>query len=465
MKRPLVKTKSSSRSGFSSAETGAALITAVLALLLATVLGAALLSAGFGAFEISENSLQQTEAHYISEAGLAHAIKLIQSAGSSEFTNILQAGDGNGGTGDELSTQPAANTPIPLAGLTLGNGTYTVVVSDDPAETDGDPNTDTNGRLQITSTGVGRDGSTVTIEAIVSISASPGIPALLVNGKLNISGNPEIGGSSGIVHANDTLDFDGNPCADQYFSSSSNIVDAGNAMGPGCGGVGTTLPNTPTISPPLYDIRTDFYNEADYILGAIGAQAGRVYDSVGNEIHDATSSDWEVGNSKWSWDPGSMRWVHGGDELPNGTYYSEGNMNIGDNFGTSGSPAQVTLVAEGYIEISGNPYMQADYDDFAVVAGTDLKVNGNPGFGENNYQGILYAYHQIDFSGNPAINGAVIAANQADTNSPGCGCNFIPRESGDFIKISGNPTINYDGSLFASGSSGVSMISWREVRF
>ena len=75
-------------------EQGAALIVSILALLLATLLGMALVAVGLSSFEISRNGVQQTEAFYISEAGLTHATQLVKSAGASEFTNILAAGDG-----------------------------------------------------------------------------------------------------------------------------------------------------------------------------------------------------------------------------------------------------------------------------------------------------------------------------------------------------------------------------------
>ena len=50
-----------------------------------------------------------------------------------------------------------------------------------------------------------------------------------------------------------------------------------------------------------------------------------------------------------------------------------------------------------------------------MVAGTDLKINGNPG---TIYEGIHYAGHQIGFSGNPNINGQVFAYNEVDTPYP-----------------------------------------------
>lgn len=95
-----------------------------------------------------------------------------------------------------------------------------------------------------------------------------------------------------------------------------------------------------------------------------------------------------------------------------------------------------------------------------MIAGTDLKLNGNAGAGTANYEGLNYAGHQVDFSGNIGINGQVVAKNLADTNSPG-NKNLVQLSS-TFMIISGNPTITYSGFLLGDTKQ---VTSWREVRF
>ena len=104
--------------------------------------------------------------------------------------------------------------------------------------------------------------------------------------------------------------------------------------------------NQPVITPPVYNIRNDFYSKADYILGAIGSRGGRVYNFTGPNGAEkmivntnSTSGVWMVGSSKWKWDSVSKEWSHNGDELPPGTYYSEGNMDVKGSFGSSLFPA------------------------------------------------------------------------------------------------------------------------------
>ena len=434
-----------------NSQRGAALIISIFGILLVTVIAFAFISTALISQDISKNAREQTETYYIAEAGLNHAIKVVISAGQPQFNNILQAGDGIVNTGDELSGFGIAST-----GLNFGRGSYFIYISDDTADADGNPNTDSNGQIVIRSVGNGQNGATATTEAIISVSSHP---AILINGDFKIAGNPTISGIGGIVHANGVMDIDGIPCASRYFSASSNIIDPTlTRTGAGCSSVGVTRTNQPVIPVPTWNI-TLLKSSSDYVL----ALDGKIYNGTGTLIHDTatTGNKWIVGASEWNWDSGNSRWTHGGNIIQNGTYYSEGNMEIPDTFGTNASPATVSLIAEGYISLSGNPYMRPDLLNFSLMAGTDLRVSGNPGVGETNFTGIQYAGHQILFNGNPSVNGVVIAANLADTNSPGCNCNLVPLLGGYMI-MDGNLKITYDGNLL---SSRMSIISWREVRY
>jgi hypothetical protein len=447
-------------------ERGAALVMAILSVLLVTILAFALVSSGMASREISQNASQQTEAFFISEAGLTHGIRLVTAAPTSQYTSILTAGDGIPGTGDELSTRPSELTPIPGDGIIFGSGRYRVFVTDDPADPNGDPSVDSNNRLVVTSIGTGRDGATVTTEAIVTVASAP---AILVNGPLLINGNPIIGGSAGTIHSNGALTVSGTTCVSQTVSSTTTITVGGTVSGTGCSGPGVTQPNSAIIDPPTWPIRSFFFNTGkyDYVLG----DDGRVRNQAGTLLHNSATQgdDWNLSsvqsgcNGKWTWKGSSERkWVHGGSCMPAGrTWYVAGNMELGSDFGLS-SPVKATFIAEGYITVSAKPNIFANLEDrYAYMAGTDLTLSGDPASGINSSAGIHYAAHQIKFNGNPKINGVVIAANLADTNSPSCGCNPVPRLSGGGMEIGGNPTINYDGSLIAGQAV---IASWREVR-
>lgn len=468
---PKIKAKQSNQEG-------AALITAIFTILIATVIGIALYYSAIISFTIAVNERNNVEAFYLADAGINHAVALIGKAQKSQYSAILIKGDATPNTGDELSVPPASglwtsSESIPAGNATSGgvtnfgaggSGRYWVAVKNDTA-TGETATTDLNGILIITSTGVGRDGATATVEVTIQDN-SANYPGVLINGKAKISGSVKISGTNGILHANDTLMLNGNPCADQYFSTSANIINPNNLKGMGCLGIGFNRTNQPVIPPPVFNIRNDFYGKTDYILGGIGSQAGKVYNGSGQLIHDTknTGNKWTQNGSTWEWIPSYRMWIQSGNSILNGSYYSEGNMAITANFGSSSIPARVSFIAEGFIYNQGKQYLAPAYRNFSLIAGTDLKLTGKLTQSEVDdleLDGFTYAGHQIDFSGTPVIRGSVVAANQADTNSPGCNCNLVPLESG-YMSIRGNPTIIVNGS---NSSGGVNIRTWREVRY
>jgi hypothetical protein len=169
---------------------------------------------------------------------------------------------------------------------------------------------------------------------------------------------------------------------------------------------------------------------------------------------------WINGSAVWTWDALQKTWIQSGNSILNASFYSEGNISITGNFGSSLNPAEVTFIAEGSIYNQGKQYMSPKYQNFSLVAGMDLRITGKLNTEADDLEtgGISYAHHQINFSGTPTLRGPVIAANQADTVSPG-GTNFVPLISG-FMSISGNPTIIVDSIT----PGGVKTLSWREVR-
>ena len=459
-----------------SNQEGAAIVTAIFAILLATLIGTALHYMSRISLTVAVNDRDNVEAFYIAEAGIEHAKALISRVKKSQFDLILSAGAISlPNTGDELSVPPVAGLWTLSEGIPAGNqsgggvtnfgaggkGRYWVSVKND-TEIGEIPEKDLNGILIITSTGVGRDGATATIESAVKV-LNP-LPAVLINGKANVSGNVKVSGVNGILHANDTLLVNGNPCADLYFSTSVNIINPTNTKGAGCNGGGVIRTNQPIIEPPIYNIRNDFYGKTDYTLGAIGTRAGKVYNGVGVLIADTTTTGnkWTSGTAQWTWYPEQRAWIQSGTSILSASFYSEGNIAITGNFGTSLNPARVSFIAEGCIYNLGKQYMAPKYQNFSMVAGTDLKITGKlteVSVDDLESDGITYALHQISFSGNPIIRGTVIAANQADTASPG-GTNLVPLESG-YMKISGNPTIISDGS----NTVRLTELTWREVRY
>ena len=123
----------------------------------------------------------------------------------------------------------------------------------------------------------------------------------------------------------------------------------------------------------------------------------------------------------------------------------------------------MTLVAEGHIEISGNPEF-TNYKDpadpegvqnISLMALYDLKLNGNA---NQDIDGILFSGQQFDISGNPNVNGSIIGKGFA--TSVEHGDDHITTST-----ISGNMTLTYNGGLETPFGTAVVLttLSWQEL--
>ena len=421
-------------------EHGVALLITMIALGMLTILGLSLTTTGRISFMISNNERDALEASYIAESGLTHTRSLIVAL-DTDYTSLLQLGNGTGCTGDELST--AASDPIPAAGYSFGGATYVVSICDDD-DGDSDLNADSNGTVRVVSVGTTLDGASATVEHILG---TQDLPAILVNGNLRINGNLKIMGSGGAVHSNSNIHLNGSgACAQLHFSTSASIVNPppqGNT-GAACdetGGGMDARSGEDAITVPTVDFNS-LKSNVDYIL----KDNGQIYD-VATTLTWAPFGGWSWSDPKWELD-GAVT----------GSYYAENTaITIGNISGTA------SFVADGYIEVSGNPGnlspdLTVDGVTYTMVAGYDLKLNGNAE--SSTVEGIFFANHQVDISGNPNIHGQVIAADVADTAFPPDGTNLVSLSSG-WMEFSGNPTITYSGG---GGLGTIFIKGWREVR-
>ena len=306
---------------------------------------------------------------------------------------------------------------------------------------DGDLTTDNDQLIILSAVGV-VDGNTTTVQALV-FNPSGIVNAISTNENLTISGNPIISGACGSIHTNDDMDVSGNPNISQNSTSSGTYIPGGTVGGVSGGGHSD-------VPVPLLD-PTTFEPNADYKL----ASDGNVYDANGNFVHDATSSDWE------GWNYSSPKWTQtgvGAGATIDGSLYVEGDVVISSDVGAPGSPWEVTIVATGFIEVSGNPDLanyknpsdQEEIQNIFMLAGTDLKFNGNSTV---QIEGLLYAKEQLDISGTPNINGAIIAYDFAASEG-------LVSEN----KISGDATITYGCGLAIPGiATGIDVIAWNEL--
>jgi Tfp pilus assembly protein PilX len=433
-------------------ERGAALITTVFVLLLITVLGMALTFIGTTALTVTTNDRQNTQAFYVAEAGAANAAKILLASSSSQFSTVLNAGDHQSNTGDELSVQPPGYsgptfTAIPSSGVSFAGGTYKVYVKDDqnaPPST-----TDSNSVVVITSVGTAADGSTATVEVTIGGSS---LPAILANGTAIINGSPEIRGSAGAMFANGAITNTNKPCADLYIGSASTISKPANIKsGSSCSVDGDDRQNQPTMSVPTLNIPS-FVNQSTYVL----ASNGKIYDGSTYSGHGAGwigSSPW----NGWSYNAGQQLWNNSSSTAPpTGTYYAEGSIKMSNSWG--GALQTLTFIAEGYIDSSGAPVIQPALAGYTYVSGNDIVFTGGGGTSTN--PGLIYAANQLKITNSPTFYGSMLIANINDNSDAG-GTNLLSLGSNGVLNIPGSPTITYNGGGVLGS---LKIQAWREVR-
>jgi len=359
--------------------------------------------------------------------------------------------------GKDLSQVLDGTTPVFAGGNTvnLAGGSYTVQVTNNilangfplstiPADPSASPTVDSDGIIVVTSTGTFRNATQV-VEAIVRSEQSSNMPdAIVTGGNLEISGDAIVNGSAGSVHSNGDTDVSGNPTISQDLTASGSYNVSGSTTVGGIEGGGQPTVEIPSVNPADPDYRS----LADYVLktdGKIYQSDGMtvVFDTNGGDSWPSNDGGWKLSGDKWDW---------GGDQVggqADSVFYIESNAYIGSNPGQSGSDWQVTVIAEGYIEISGNPEMQANTNDLLLIAGTDVKLNGNP-----VTSGIIAAHEQVAISGGLNHTGYIIAEDAETTD-----------DTVEFNYMSGVPQITYDGGLAGLGGGGgpLAVLAWHEV--
>ncbi|MBS1797072.1 MAG: hypothetical protein JSS81_24810 [Acidobacteria bacterium] len=425
-------------------ERGAALFTAIFGLLLLTLLATSIYLISDGEKRAAINYGENAEAFYIAEAGLAHAVGLYAANGKDYDIT----------------------TAIPAGGVNFGAGKYTVQSA--------------NGAIAntkvITSVGTGKNGASATVETVVQFGSTPvSDAAVVVNGNVSINANIQVLGQKGIIHTNGSVTLSGNNRAEKYFSATGTITGAfgqpcpnGSNTGapPGCDAVADVRQNQPPQ--PVPDIKpTDFSAQADYLFyPQNGATPAQIRDKAGNVVATNCQSGCWGG---WTWNS-SQGWVaNSGSTMPAGTYYAvQSSFQINRTFGASGTPLDVSFIADGSVSFSsGASYMTGkatkDGRKFAVVAGADVSIGG-ANINTTNYESTFYARHQFYLGGGqPVIYGNIAVYNEDDTAL--YGQNVVLRQSGVAFITTGDPKIIFNGNGASSGTAGAITISqWREIR-
>ncbi len=422
----------------SARQRGAALIVGLVLLVPVTLVATAVAERNVFDNKMAANQRDGMRALYIAESGAEQAIANLMANGTWQVFNSVLADGNNLGLND----------------VSFGGGAYTVLLVDND-DGDSNPARDADGRVILRALG---NFGAANREVAVAISrqGQPSEYAILTKKHLKINGEMQLTGSNSRVHSNTSIEIPGNPRIDGMVSSVGSISISGSPT------LGGQNPNAPPVDiPHIYP--PDFRADANFIFTK-DCKVKRASDNV--VLADASTGKWH------GWDCASGdKWTMGDSSpsggLQNGFIYVEGNAVI------SGSPTadwNLTLVTEGYIEVSGNPNFEAfgnhatdpdatslrpEVRDLLFVAGNDLKINGNP---SQKFHGVMAAHMEVSVSGNPNYQGRIIAENGAGQEVT---TGQTPENIVDQNEFSGNPTqINNRVSPWDPVS--VRRIAWRE---
>jgi len=468
-----------------ASERGMALIAALLLMMVMSGLAIALLASGRIETAMGDNEELYAGARAASEAGLNHTAALIlQLTANPAFPldALLNGPDGLVNPTNETASVNADNGlvtqiigsagPWPVAagspysydvrllddddrtlkgGVAFTSVELTAMGAGSPSDVeDGLRFNDINHRLVIRSTGTGPRGTRAVLEQmLVPIE----MPALLVDGNVSLAGNTHIAGSQGSVHANGTLTIQNQSVTVSEDATSTGTLTTPTGWDPG----GLESGGMPRIPVPNIQAQ-NFKGDADFYLQTNGTITR---DDAGTNVvcSAATNNNYcrdftvpgsspaakfgfvySTSPAKWTLNPGSL-------VINQDTYYAKTDVSI---TGHTGAALSLSIIAEGNIEVTGNPDLQPEPDsEIQFVTNKDLRITGDLTM-TMTYAGHILVREQIDFFGNGDLVGQVVVQNVPSVS------NLVTGNS-----VSGNFTLTYDGGLepLAYTVSG-----WRETQ-
>jgi hypothetical protein len=443
--------------GDRAGEGGTVLVGVMLLLLVMTALATALSVSGYTETLVARNHQSFAQARMAAEAGLNRAVQVtIDYLRTIDPANIPA-------TLDTLLVDTAALTGVTfdsttaVTGAADPNAEYEVYLmdEDDPDrgvavtavegddDEDGNELTDNNRTLVVRAVGRAHGNTSVVLEALIS---SVELGAIVVDGDLDISGNVTVSGSDEAhVHANGDMTIGGS------VSTSGDVTASGEYDGPEGGYGGQPEKPLPKIRAEDYKHHAGYVlsDEGDVLCNASGGctSPGGVSYAYGATMCDSGNNGNGCRNEYgWEFD-GADGWALTNAGTPlNGAWYVEGKATI-----TASDTMQITVIAEGSIDLSGSPDITPFTNELTFVTDADLNITGGVDTETAvDAQGQMLVHEQISFSGTATLGGQVIVEN-APSQDP-----LVESNS-----ISGNVTLNYNGTL---GTNLFFVTAWREVR-
>ncbi|QII13901.1 putative polygalacturonase [Candidatus Kuenenia stuttgartiensis] len=348
---------------------GIALITALILIAVLAIAGTVVVITTTTDITISSNYKSSTQAFYIAEAGFEHAKAVLK---VTAFDDVL---DGtHGGSPGILNFGE---------NVSFGNGTYTVTVSDDSNDWDGDTTADSNGKVVITSTGTLSNGSKHITEATVSKIHFDSYPAAItmIDNENGATDNDRIvlGSGTDIDPVADNGSQIGNVVKDVFITGDDTLDGSANTGdGSGDDKLGVASQEEFRVQGGVQDpavlVQVGFYNERLYNSSDPNFDRpvldGGSYSAYGTGTLAAGPSEVKV-KSQVSNLQSKADYSITANKLSQTSY---------TNFGTASSP-KITYIPDDFdIDNSITGY------GIMVVEGS-LKIKGNTSF---EFHGIIY---------------------------------------------------------------------------
>ena len=125
-------------------------------------------------------------------------------------------------------------------------------------------------------------------------------------------------------------------------------------------------------------------------------------------------------------------------------------MSVTGSPGTSAAPLRITIIAQGNIEITGNPDLRPEpASELQFVTNKDLKIAGDITI-PTAYEGRILVREQIDFAGSASLAGQVIVQDVPSIST-------LVEDN----EISGNVTLTYNGLV---ETVAYTVSGWRETQ-
>ena len=193
----------------------------------------------------------------------------------------------------------------------------------------------------------------------------------------------------------------------------------------------------------------DYQWMADYILKSDGKMTdGTGTVTICDAWVDATAC--ETAGYMWVF-AGANGWTASsvGANSDNQTYYAETDLTMTGTMGTNADPLNITLIAEGNIDIGGNGVLEADTPGLLFVTDMDLKMAGNRD--QVGADALILVHEQVNLAGNLSLRGGIVIEDAADISD---------LVTSSRIGASGNVTVTNSGTLQGTDFA---VTAWREL--